>query len=89
LVLFDGSTHVSEVDRRVGLGAGLGSKARGMKRLSPSPPLTSEACDIAECLLFRYVVVGRVKPSLAGPSLEVRSVEVSRGRRELLLDEES
>jgi hypothetical protein len=48
LLFFDGSTHVSEVDRGVMLGAGLGSKASGMKKLSLSAPLTSEACEIAE-----------------------------------------
>lgn len=58
-----------------------------MKKASPSPPFISETCDIAECRLFRYVVVGRVRPSLIGRSLEERSGDL--GRRELLLDEES
>lgn len=69
------------------IGAGLGSNARGIKKLSPSPPFRSEAWEIAECRLLRYVVVGRVRPSLV--SVEVRSGECSRGRRELLLEEES
>lgn len=71
------------------LGAGLGSRARGMKKLSLSPPLISEACEIAECLLLRYVVVGSVSPSRVGASLDVRSGDRSRGFRELLRDEES
>jgi len=80
---------VSDVDRGVAVGAGLGSSARGMKKLSPSPLLISDACEIVECRLFRYVVVGRVKPSFIGASPEDRSGERSRGRRELLLDDES
>jgi hypothetical protein len=89
LLFFDGSTHVSEVDRGVIFGTGLGSNARGIKKLSPSPPLTSEACEIAEWRLFRYVVVGRVNPSLVCASLDVRSGDRSGGRLELLLDDES
>lgn len=89
MFFFDGSAHVSDVDRGVIAGAGDGSRARGIKKLSPSLPLISEACEIAECRLFRYVVVGRVRPSLVGASFEVRSGDRSRGRRELLLEDES
>lgn len=87
LLLFDES-QVSDVDRGVILGAGLGSNASGMKKLSSSA-LRSDACDIVECLLFLYVVVGRVKLSLGWVSLDVRSGEGSRGRRELLRDDAS
>ena len=87
MTFFVWSTHWSETERGVALGAGLESSARGMKKLSPSPPLTSESCEIAEWRLFRYVVVGRVNPSLMGKSLEARSGD--RGRRELLRDDES
>jgi hypothetical protein len=89
LFFFEESTQVSDVDRGVMEGTGDGSSARGIKKLSPSWPLISEACEIAECRLFRYVVVGSVRPSLVGASLEVRSGDRSRGRRELLLEDES
>lgn len=62
-----------------GVGAGLGSRASGMKKPSPSAVM-SEAW---EWRLLRYVVVGRVRPSLCPISLG------DSARRELPLDASS
>jgi hypothetical protein len=42
-MFFIGSIRLSVTDLGVMVGAGLESNARGMKKLSPSPPVISEA----------------------------------------------
>jgi len=71
--LFFFESHVPDADLGVNVGAGLWSRARGIKKLSPSPPPASaDTCETPEYLLLRYVVVGRVKPSLFVVSVDVR-----------------
>lgn len=85
-MFFVGSMRLSFVDLGVMVGAGLESNASGMKKLSPSPPVTSGAWEIAEWRLLRYVDDGSVRLSLFVTSVADRSGE--RSRRELLLDDE-
>ena len=78
---------MSDAVRGVALDAGLGSSARGIKKLSLSTVWASDACEMAECRFLRYVVVGSVNPSLLVASPEGRSGERSGGRRELSLED--